>query len=90
MIEAIIGIAVAIVELIASAVSSLIEAIATLFTVTGETLSAGEAIVGLFSLIAELFWWVVLILIELVVALFSFRKPKKVKKPHFKKSKEEL
>ncbi len=85
MIEALFEIVIVIVEVIVSAITALIESIVSLFAVTGEVLTAGEAISALFWLIAEIIGWLILLVIELTVALFTFRKPRKVVRPNFRK-----
>ena len=69
------------VELVASAISAIIELIAGFFAVSGEVLTASEAIIVLLAFIAEIIFWGVLWLRELILALFQRRKPKKVHRP---------
>ncbi len=87
LIEGIFSIIVAIFEAVISLIGALIEAVAGLFAAGGEALSAGEAIGTFLALIMEVIFWGVLWLIELVISLFTWRKPKKVKKPVIWRSK---
>lgn len=68
-------------ETLLSLLVGLIEAIASLFTVGGEALGAGEAILVLAALLLEILFWVALCCVELVNSLIQWRKPKKVAKP---------
>ena len=70
-----------IVEALLALVSSMVEAIASIFIGAGETMGAGEAVVVFFLLLIELIIWLALIIIELIKSLFGRRKPKKIKKP---------
>ena len=81
MIEALFGIVTAIVEAIVTVISALIEFIAGFFTIGAETLTAGEAVIVFLAFVAELVFWLLLWLWELILALFQWRKPKKVPKP---------
>ena len=69
------------VELVVSVISVVIESIAGFFAASGEALTASEAIIILFAFIAEIIFWGVLWLRELILALFQWRKPKKVHRP---------
>ena len=77
MIEILFGI----VEAIVSFFIACIESIASLFTVGGEALGAGEAILLMMVLLVEVIYWLVLWIVELVTALIYWRKPKKIGKP---------
>ncbi|MDR0780673.1 MAG: hypothetical protein LBF16_08265 [Pseudomonadales bacterium] len=73
----------AIIEAIVTAFMALIEAIASLFVAGGETLGVGEILALLVAVLAELVWWLVLVLIQLLSALFTWRWPRKVARPRF-------
>jgi hypothetical protein len=81
MIEAVFALIQAMVEALIAALSALAEAIAGLFSAGGEAMGAGEIIVSLFASVIELLFWLVLVLVELAVALFRWRKPRRVAKP---------
>ncbi|MDO8345283.1 MAG: hypothetical protein Q7T48_18930 [Cellvibrio sp.] len=71
----------AIVEAIIAIISAIIEAIVGIFVAGAEVLSIWEAAALLLALLIEMILWVVLIFIELIIALFKWRRPKKVMKP---------
>lgn len=71
----------AIVEAIIAIISAIIEAIVGIFVTGAEALSIWEAVALLVVLLIELILWVALIFIELIIALFKWRRPKKVMKP---------
>ena len=81
VIEALFGIVTVMVELFVSVISAIVELIAGFFAVSGEALTASEAIIVLFAFIAEIIFWGVLWLRELILALFQWRKPEKVHRP---------
>ncbi len=87
LIEGVFSLVAAIIEGVVALITAAIEAIAGLFAVGGEALTAGEAIATFIALIIEVILWVILWLIELVVSLFTWRKPRKVKKPVIWRSK---
>lgn len=62
-------------------VCSRCSALAGLFVAGGEALGAGEALLLLALLIVEVVYWLLLCLLELIVALLLWRKPRKVAKP---------
>lgn len=78
VIEAIFSIIVAIIEALVSMIGAVFEAIAGLFAVGGQALSVGEAFMLLCVLAAEVLCWVMLGIVELILALFAWRKPRKV------------
>lgn len=91
MLELVFEAVVAIFEGITALFAAIIEAIAGLFTVGGEALGAGEALIILFLLIIESVMWFFLLLFELIMALFLWRKPKKIKKPIiYRKKKQQI
>ena len=81
MLEALFSIVAAIIEAVTALIGALIEAIAALFTVGGEALTASEAIATLFSFVVEIIFWSILWAIEIVVALSTRRRPKKIARP---------
>ncbi|MDG9926995.1 MULTISPECIES: hypothetical protein [unclassified Pseudomonas] len=83
MIEAIFSIVLAIIEAIVSMVGVVVEAVAGIFAAGGHALSAGEVFILLFVLVAETFYWAILWILELFLALLAWRKPRKVPRPVF-------
>ena len=81
MIEGIFAIFAAIIEAVVSIAAVFIEFVASLFLAAGETMSAAEAIGVVVAFVVEFIYWVILVVVELVLALFAWRKPRKVKKP---------
>lgn len=69
------------IKLVVTVTIAVVEFIISLFSVTGEALSIGEALLILLALIAEMIFWAILWVWELLSALFCWRKPKKVAKP---------
>ena len=87
MIEGIFSLLAALVEGIVALIGALIEAVAGLFAAGGEALTAGEVLGALVSLVAEIIFWGIFWLIELVVSLFTWRRPRKVSRPVFWRAK---
>lgn len=81
MIEGIFSLIAAIVEGLIALVVGLIELISGTFTVGAEAMTAGEAIVVFLALIIEVILWGILLIVELIVCLFTWRKPKMAPKP---------
>ena len=70
-----------IVEAVIGMLSALVEIIASLFVGAGETLGALDLFGLLLMLLLELLLWFMLYIKELLVSLFRWRKPSKISKP---------
>ncbi len=81
MIEAIVAVVIAVVEAVVAVMTAVIEFIAGVFATGGEALTAGEAFGALLAFILEIVFWGFLWLVELVIALFTWRRPRKVSRP---------
>lgn len=90
MIEAIVSLVTAVVEAVVAVVSALVELVVGAVSVGGESLTFGELIVLLLAIILEWILWMLLLIKELVVALFKWRKPRKVARPLIYKREERL
>ncbi|RYV01838.1 hypothetical protein SOPP22_15905 [Shewanella sp. OPT22] len=81
MIEAIFSICIAIGEAILSLIAGLVEILSGFFVAAGETLSILDLMLVLVVASAELIAWFFLWVVELVLSLVKWRKPRKVAKP---------
>jgi hypothetical protein len=71
----------AIIEVIGGLLAALVEWIVSLFVAGSEALGAGELLVLVLLFGAELILWAMLVVVELTIAVFRWRRPRRVPKP---------
>jgi len=81
MIEGFISLVVAIVDVVISLLLAVVEFVAGFFVAAGETLTVIDLMAVLVVAFFEFFLWFVLWVIELIVSLFKWRKPRTIEKP---------
>lgn len=81
MIEGLISLVVAIVEAVISLLLAVVEFVAGFFVAAGETLTVMDLTTVLVVAFFEFLLWFVLWVIELIVSLFKWCKPRIIEKP---------
>jgi len=72
---------IAIIEAAISLIVGIVEAVVALFVEGASGLGGAELILLLIVLFIEAIWWFLLILIELIRALFKLKRPRKIPRP---------
>ena len=81
MLESFFSMLVSMVQAMIAIMSTTIEFMAGFFVAAGETLGFFELMILLMIFCLEIIFWLVLWIVELIIALFTWRKPERIKRP---------